>query len=422
MKRSDAEPRKARPAIRQATARKFNFWTYNNSGSTNFKGGTVSKHIYLGETRLATVINDYRNVEDRTFGTEKNHIYFYHSDHLGSAQLVTDSRGDEYQRIEYTPYGETWVDVKIQGNKELAPLSYRFSAKELDEETGFYYFGARYLDPRFSRWISADPAMNTGEYFPVAPVDDEAKKHNGNLPGMGGIFNHINGNLFAYAGNNPIKYTDPDGEKTKWSAKEWIVMAGVDFRLGDTGITGMIGKAHVTFTNEETNESFNFTYDIVTVNSLGLNVFVGASGGFTYYEKEFDDDASQEEVIKSYEGIFANITCPQLSFFGGANFYGFSASGTVVLGVDKDKGFFGEDPWRGINVSVSFNLVSALLSPVSNPIPTYSLSFSIYKPSVDKDGKKTEWANFDEYFFKARLFSNQLKPSDLPRLAEDAAN
>lgn len=53
-----------------------------------------------------------------------------------------------------------------------------------------------------------------GEYIPKAPIDEEAKKYNQNLPGMGGVFNHINGNLFAYAANNPVKYTDPDGRET----------------------------------------------------------------------------------------------------------------------------------------------------------------------------------------------------------------
>ena len=58
-------------------------------------------------------------------------------------------------------------------------------------------------------WISTDPAL--GEYIPQAPVNDEIRKNNQNLPGMGGIFNHINSNLYHYAGNNPVKYTDPDG-------------------------------------------------------------------------------------------------------------------------------------------------------------------------------------------------------------------
>ena len=80
----------------------------------------------------------------------------------------------------------------------------------MDEETGLYYYGARYLDPKYSRWLSGDPAL--GDYIPKAPIDDEAKKHNENLPGMGGVFNVVNLHLYHYAGNNPVKYTDPDGK------------------------------------------------------------------------------------------------------------------------------------------------------------------------------------------------------------------
>jgi hypothetical protein len=58
-------------------------------------------------------------------------------------------------------------------------------------------------------WLSADSAM--GEYIPRAPVDDDARKYNQNLPGMGGVFNYVNLHTYHYAGNNPVKYVDPTG-------------------------------------------------------------------------------------------------------------------------------------------------------------------------------------------------------------------
>jgi hypothetical protein len=62
-------------------------------------------------------------------------------------------------------------------------------------------------------------------------VNDQARKRNGNLPGMGGVFNTVNLHLYHYAGNNPVKYVDPDGKTTVviyiWNKNEfWNGIAG----------------------------------------------------------------------------------------------------------------------------------------------------------------------------------------------------
>lgn len=109
--------------------------------------------------------------------------YFYHSDHLGSSSLITDADGNVTQHIEYIPYGEVFVEER----NSTWSTPYKFSGKEQDEETGLYYYGARYYDPRTSVWASVDPL---------------AEKY----PNIGS---------YVYCADNPIKFIDPDGRKIK---------------------------------------------------------------------------------------------------------------------------------------------------------------------------------------------------------------
>ena len=173
-------------------------WTLHTDSGNNVYGGQTSKNIYLGETRIVTKLN---SGNEPKYQEEYWKQYYYHSDHLGSASLISDYKGDEYQRIEYTPYGETWVE-KTDPKANLNFLPYKFTGKELDEETGLYYYGNRYLDTRYSRWISTDPAL-------LVYVS-------GSTAG-GGIYDFVNFNLYHYAGNNPICYKDPTGlSKDDW--------------------------------------------------------------------------------------------------------------------------------------------------------------------------------------------------------------
>ena len=106
--------------------------------------------------------------------------YFYHTDHLGSANWVT--KDDEaVQFIHYMPYGEMWYNQRGSAYNER----YKYTGKERDEETGNDYFGARYYAAYTPMWLSPDPLMD--KYPSISP--------------------------YAYCNWNPMKYVDPDGKK-----------------------------------------------------------------------------------------------------------------------------------------------------------------------------------------------------------------
>ena len=110
-------------------------------------------------------------------------VYFFHGDHLGSANWITDADGNPIQYIHYAPYGELIANQQTIGYDER----FKFTGKERDAETGYDYFGARFY------W-SVDGIFTT--------VDPLADKYPGNTP-------------YLYCGGNPIMLVDPDGRDVK---------------------------------------------------------------------------------------------------------------------------------------------------------------------------------------------------------------
>ena len=298
-----------------------NFYTIHIpvQDKNNPQGLRVHKHIFVGNSRLVTAMTHTDNNGDNAEQREKR--YYYHSDHLGSAQFVTDWRGRQYEHIEYTPYGELWIEEVAAG---LDKLPFRFTGKEMDEETGLYYYGARYLDPKYSRWLSGDPAL--GDYIPKAPIDDEAKKHNENLPGMGGVFNVVNLHLYHYAGNNPIKYEDPDGKQ--------VIMAGITVTVGAG--TAFSYEAGIILSVDKQG---NYQIGSYQISGGGFLAGVGASmvGSFSfapYAQKIGDMNGTTETIGGSYSfGIFVGGGDVNIPLEGSV--WNFSVSFHVGVGVPK---------------------------------------------------------------------------------------
>jgi RHS repeat-associated protein len=57
-------------------------------------------------------------------------------------------------RMEYLPYGEAWF---TEGDGTNAP---KFNSQELDEESGFYFYNARYYDAAICRFVTADNVID----------------------------------------------------------------------------------------------------------------------------------------------------------------------------------------------------------------------------------------------------------------------
>jgi RHS repeat-associated protein len=234
--------------------------------------------------------------------------YYYHSDHLGSSSFITNLDGEVAQHIEYVPFGEVFIEEK--NNNWNTP--YKFNGKQLDEETGFYYYGARYYDGRTSLWLSVDPLA---DYNPAMSSEYYgAGQHNG------GVYNPKNGTVYGYCYQNPICYIDPNGKQVKVTSMNFDNMMSNYDRDGE-GILNR-EKSLNYLANKKTNtcaiklsNAFNKSgYHVPLSSKVSDNVriqngkgkgsenFVLDAASMANYLKEIQDP-TETYTIKTPEGV-----------------------------------------------------------------------------------------------------------------------
>ncbi len=146
--------------------------------------GVVTSYVYDGKNILlefdgsGALLARYAhglNVDEPLVMERGGAPFFYHRDALGSVQEITDSTGAVAQAYIYDAFGGVQAATALEN-------PFAFTGREFDPESGLYYYRARYLDPAAGRFLSEDP-----------------------IGLQGGI------NVYAYVGNNPINFIDPDG-------------------------------------------------------------------------------------------------------------------------------------------------------------------------------------------------------------------
>ena len=102
-------------------------------------------------------------------------IYYYHFDGLGSVIALSDVNSVIVERYSYDVFGKP-------SNTSDVNNPYLFTGRRYDDETGLYYYRARYYDYATGRFLQTDPVGYTA-----------------------GL------NLYTYCGNDPIDFVDPLG-------------------------------------------------------------------------------------------------------------------------------------------------------------------------------------------------------------------
>ena len=200
----------------------------------------------------------------------------------------------------YAPFGEITTEYNANFGNNILP-KYSFNAKELDEETGMYYYEARYYKPPV--FTSRDPMFE--KYFWMTP--------------------------YGYCANNPVKYVDPNGKwptkkvsggkvsrnfsntkKTHPISKEKRNHYGVDFAVPTNTEVHAAASGIVIFTgyqyNKQSKTGYGYYIDIQHDNG-----YIARYAHLSTIEVKKDDEVTDGFII-GYSGATGGVTGPHLHF------------------------------------------------------------------------------------------------------------
>lgn len=190
--------------VTASQTKKTTQFVYDENGGRIKKTSSGITNVYLGpsfeleQTGSNTKIT--QNIfegDNRIVSNNDGTDYWYHQNHLGSTDVMTDSTGvDTKTKVDYYPYGKTF---KQTGDTTLT--KYLYTGKELDDSTELYYYGARYYDPDLQRFTQADTIV-------PSPSDPQSF------------------NRYSYAANNPIVFNDPSGHVAWFVPMLWGALIG----------------------------------------------------------------------------------------------------------------------------------------------------------------------------------------------------
>ncbi|WP_221405059.1 RHS repeat-associated core domain-containing protein [Apibacter adventoris] len=201
---------------------------------------------------------------------------------MESSSYITNLDAQIVQHVAYVPFGEVLIEERNQSWN----TPYLFNGKELDEETGLYYYGARYYNPWESVWLSTDPLSG---YNPIMEteyyIDGQHNK---------GVFNSFNLNTYGYCYQNPVLLVDPNG-------KQAIVES---VKGGVTNVTWKVKVNNYEGSADQLALKLNEVSKILSQNK-GLNINIVQDNN-AIYTLEFGSNITSKQTATGVEYVMGS--------------------------------------------------------------------------------------------------------------------